>query len=208
MKVIHFISGIDLASGGPARSMPAMCLGLKDVGVQCEVRAHLSAQPNDAKLRAAGIPVHLVPQPSGVWGRVVATQLVEGCDLTQSIAHLQNIWDPALHWVARECRRRGVAYVVSPRGMLEPWSLAQKRWKKRLALALYQMGDLRRAACIHATAQSEMEHVRALGIRCPIAVIPNGIKVEDYTEKDYLAPRTGRRRLLFLSRLHEKKGID
>ena len=206
MKVIHFISSIDLASGGPARSMPSICLGMKAVGVDCEVHSRNSENPNKQKLIEAGIPVVLV-NGSGVKS-LLGKSLVKGVEWKNSIVHIQNIWDPALHGVAKECRKNGVPYLISPRGMLEPWSLQQKKLKKKIALSLYQKNDLQKASCIHTTAISEMEHVRALGVISPIAVIPNGIKAEDYIEKDYQCIGKGKRQMLFLSRIHPKKGID
>lgn len=207
-KVILYITGIDLASGGPARSMPSICLGMKAVGVDCEVRSHITPNPNNKKLEEAGVFVKLVPRPSGVWKGFFSKHLVCDFEFSNAIVHLQNIWDPALHWVTKECQKLGVPYMISPRGMLEPWSLAQKKWKKKLALGLYQMADLKNASCIHATAVSEMEHIRTLGVKCPIAVIPNGIKVQDYEEKGYEVIPEGKKRILFLSRIHPKKGID
>lgn len=207
-KVLHYITDIDLSSGGPSRSMPSMCIGLNKIGINCEVYAQKTENPNNQQLQKYGIPVHLVERPSNAFESFFTKRLIDGVDLTNCIAHIQNIWDPALHKVAEECQKKGVPYVISPRGMLEPWSLKQKRWKKNPALWAYQLGDLKKASCIHTTAISEMEHVRALGVECPIAVIPNGIKTSDYTEKDYNAPRKGKKRMLFLSRIHPKKGID
>ena len=61
------------------------------------------------------------------------------------------------------------------------------------------------AACIHATDEAEYHDVRALGIKVPVAIIPLGIDIPEQIHE----PRTpSRRRLLFLSRIHEKKGVD
>ena len=65
-KVVHFISSIDLSSGGPARSMPAICLGIKALGVKCEVHSFASTQPNDKKLRENGIAVSLYSPPKNI----------------------------------------------------------------------------------------------------------------------------------------------
>src|SRR5689334_14556329 len=46
------------------------------------------------------------------------------------VAHFHGLWQPAHARFARECRRRGVPYVVSPHGMLEPWAWRHKWWKK------------------------------------------------------------------------------
>ena len=62
------------------------------------------------------------------------------------------------------------------------------------------------ADCIHATANSEAKNLRALGFTNPIAVIPNGINLHDYP--DYNKTPNTKRKLLFLSRIHKKKGIE
>ena len=207
-KILHYISGIDLASGGPARSMPSICLAMQQVDVYCEVHARQTENPNDKKLKEAGIPVILVNPPSGKIKSLFSKFLLQNVDFSGAIVHIQNIWDLALHWVAKECKKQNVPYVISPRGMLEPWSMNQKKIKKELAMAIYQWSDLQNASCIHTTAISEMEHVRALGVKCPIAVIPNGINVSDYEERKYDIKKNEKKRMLFLSRIHPKKGID
>ena len=109
--------------------------------------------------------------------------------------------------MAKTARKLKVPYVITPRGMLEPWSLQQSRLKKQLALRLYQYKDLKWAACLHATAPMEAESLRNLGFRNPIAVIPNGIPLEDFKVKDFNTVK-GSKNILFLSRIHPKKGIE
>ncbi len=95
------------------------------------------------------------------------------------IVHLHGIWNIGLHRCAVECRKRGIKYVIAPRGMLEPWSLQQKWLKKRIARWLYQDKDLKCAAALHATAESEAEQFRKLGFKNPIIVSPNGVNVPE-----------------------------
>jgi len=91
--------------------------------------------------------------------------------------------------------------------MLEPWSLLQGKFKKQLALKLYQYTDLAKAACIHATSPMEAESIRNLGFKNPIAVIPNGIDISEFSLKPQIAKKE-KQTLLFLSRIHPKKGIE
>ena len=95
------------------------------------------------------------------------------------LVHIHGIWSWKLHRVAVMCRKAGVKYVIAPRGMLEPWSLQQKWLKKRIARWLYQDRDLKLAAALHATAESEAEQFRKLGFKNKIIVSPNGVNVPD-----------------------------
>lgn len=106
----------------------------------------------------------------------------------------------------RFAARAGVPYVLRPLGTLGGWSLAQRAWKKRPYYAMIERSHLARAAAIHVTAESEAAEVDALGFGDKARIIPLGVE---------LGTRTGRRevaggplRLLFLSRVHPKKGLE
>jgi poly(glycerol-phosphate) alpha-glucosyltransferase len=98
--------------------------------------------------------------------------------------------------------------VVHPHGMLDPWALKNSRWKKWLAMTLYEGRNLKGASCIRALCLSELESVRALGLKNPVCVIPNGIDLPTLNQNDPGAVKSGKKLLLFLGRLHPKKGIS
>lgn len=125
------------------------------------------------------------------------------------LLHDHGIWMPCNHLVAITARRFGIPLVLHPHGMLEPWALQHRGWKKRLALWLYQRRDLETAALFFATAEQEAESIRKLGLRQPIAVIPNGVKLPVLQPNRALDERAqpGPRTALFLSRIHPKKGL-
>ena len=89
--------------------------------------------------------------------------------------------------------------------MLEPWAMSFRAWKKKLAWSLYQKRDLESAALLVATSAQEAESIRKVGLRQPIAVIPNGIDLPEWKERTF--PKEGMRSALFLSRVHPKKGL-
>jgi glycosyltransferase involved in cell wall biosynthesis len=88
--------------------------------------------------------------------------------------------------------------------MLDPWARRNSIWKKRLFAAFVQTSHLRHAHCLRATAELEAQHFRHIGLKNPIAIVPNALPSSHLTER----PCSSRRRLLFLSRIHPKKGID
>ncbi|MBA4318967.1 MAG: glycosyl transferase, partial [Flavobacterium sp.] len=64
---------------------------------------------------------------------------------------------------------------------------------------------IQRAAHIHATAQMEATNIKNLGFSNPISIIPNGIDLSDIKGKK---ENYGTRKMVFLSRIHPKKGIE
>jgi glycosyltransferase involved in cell wall biosynthesis len=104
--------------------------------------------------------------------------------------------------------------VLNPQGTLESYTLQLSRRKKYLAYLLYERQNLCHAACLQATCLAELASFRAFGLRNPIAVIPNGVpngwtltagNALQFREKYALPP--DRRIVLFVSRLHPKKGL-
>jgi poly(glycerol-phosphate) alpha-glucosyltransferase len=129
------------------------------------------------------------------------------------IIHSHGLWMyPGL--VARKyAAHTGGRLLVSPHGMLEPWALNNSRWKKRLVANLFENKNLRNADCLHALCTAEAENFRRYGLKNPIAIIPNGVDLEESASvpsnliTDRFPESKGRRRIIFLSRLHPKKGL-
>lgn len=212
LTIVHVVDRLDPDYGGPAHSVPALAAAQARRGhdvlllhrlpreggaVTHVVRDALRAQA-PVRLRRVGALARLEPHLGGA-----------------DVVHLHGFWDRLVARAALQCLLVARPYVLRPAGMLEPWALAQKRLKKRVALALVFRRILRSAALLHATADSEAASLRRLGLRGPISVVPNGLDVEaiaaggDPTMVESRWPETrGRRRLLFLSRLHRKKGLD
>ncbi|KLI63735.1 glycosyltransferase [Aurantiacibacter marinus] len=153
------------------------------------------------------------------WGHI-KTVLVEPAgpaalgyspDLTRRLGnhdllHQHGIWQGPSLAVSRWRNQTGRPVVISPHGMLDPWALANSGWKKKLAGALYERANLRGAACLHALADAETKAIRAAGYINPVAEIPNGI---DLPETSCPPSSSGERKtLLFLGRLHPKKGVQ
>jgi len=132
------------------------------------------------------------------------------------IIHTHGLWVYSSIVTTRLHRKFGTPYLISPHGMLDPWAVANSRWKKRMAHLLFEGSHLRQAACIRALCESEARSIRAYGLKNPVAVIPNGINLPDdrvETSKVTPAPwhdlaKPGCKILFFLSRIHPKKGLE
>ena len=123
------------------------------------------------------------------------------------IIHVHGLWSPFSAMALRWRKRTKGPTIISPHGMLDPWALAQSAHKKALMSALIEKTHLNGSACIHALNQSEAKSIRAAGFTAPIAIVPNGIDIPIAVSGP--APEwMDKPTLLFLGRLHEKKGIS
>jgi len=133
---------------------------------------------------------------------------------TPDVFHLHGTWLRAMYYGAVEARRRRVPYLVEPMGMYEEYGLRTKWLRKRVARWWFQDTLLHRAQCLQINSRREGEQLRKLGFRTPLAVVPVGVDVSTRSPSSNGAvrpewasfPQT--RFVLFLSRVHVKKGIE
>lgn len=163
--------------------------------------------------RARDVRVHLIKKhgqlvsaaANGVRFRRVLGELLAREAHSARVVHDHGLWLQTNHAAAVAARRAKVPLIVSPRGMISSWALAFHGRRKRLAWTLYQARDLRSAHLIHATSMDEAEDARRLGLRNPVAVIPNGVDLP--AEPARRLRQNAERTALFLSRIHPKKGV-
>ena len=203
MKICIFIASLDKNDGGPSRSVPIIAKGLSELGVDVTLMAVETDEMNTHLLNGTSVKLEVVPHSASqdYYTRLI---LAGGYNLI----HSQCIWLPTYHKVSVATRKLNLPLIITPRGTLEPWSLEQKKWKKRLAMLLYQKNDLQKAACILATSDMEAQHVRDLRVSTPIAVIPNGIDVSEYRCRSLDNKLGVKKQILLLSRIHQKKGVE
>ncbi|MGJ1242297.1 glycosyltransferase [Sphingobacterium siyangense] len=207
MNIAHCIASIDNSTGGPARSSTILVEELLKINGVSEISLltlkSLDPIITDFESKKGSIAFY---EPNFGGTSKDLRNALGNLDKID-IFHGHGIWDLAIHQMAICARKKKLPYILSIRGMLEGWSLEQSKIKKRLAMFLYQNKDLFKAACLHATALSEAEAIRRLGYKNPIAVIPNGINLSDYPVKESILIKE-KRKILFLSRIHPKKGIE
>ena len=127
------------------------------------------------------------------------------------LVHFHGLWQLDHAWASWLCRRLDVPYIVSPHGMLEPWAWAQKKWKKRPYYAAVERFHLQGADCVLATSEQEASNLQAFVSETQLQSIPLAITDEvgpAYSEaREALGWPDDERILLYLSRVHPKKGL-
>ncbi|MEP5255628.1 MAG: glycosyltransferase [Winogradskyella arenosi] len=205
MKVNHIIPSIDISTGGPARSVTHLVKSLCETDDCLNICVHTGKSENPIISNFHVENGNLKFYDFYKSGRFKGLNKKLAIEQT-NLFHGHGVWQLPVHQMASFAQKHQVPYIITPRGMLEPWSLNQSKLKKKIALRLFQSKDLRLASCIHATAKSEADNIRALGYKNPIATIPNGINLEEFPL--YEKQISKKRKVLFLSRIHVKKGIE
>jgi glycosyltransferase involved in cell wall biosynthesis len=210
LHIVHIIRDLDIASGGPSRSVPALARS----------QARLAGVKVSLLYQDRGKPVVPLADDGVVYQAVVARDLLrvktfqrhlpQQAILNNScIFHLHGLWSPTLHWAARFAVRHDLPYVVSTRGMLAGWSLEHKSFKKKLGWRLYQQNDLQRAACLLTTSEAERRDVTALLPDQAVALVPNGCDEPpiDLVSTPGVRKSSAGRLALAMGRLHPVKGF-
>lgn len=212
--VLFLASTLDAVDGGIARSTPNLARAAHQAGLSVEVVGRSFGGQLTIDPAAEAFPVAVLPGPTGPLTRLWPDWAFQALVLERTrelaargptILHHPGVWTDVNRYAAVVARRFRIPLVCSPRGMLEPWSMNFHPIRKRMAWHLYARRTLAATTLFHATAESEAEAIRGLGFRQPIVVVPNGVELPPggFGEKE----RRGRRRALFLSRIHQKKGL-
>jgi len=212
-RVLNIISGLPAAAGTTLFCVE-VCDRLASRGVEPVILARDLVQGEMQRPRSADVKVELLPPCRSAldrWRgpRELARRMCRAAGETGStVVHVHALWDPFVHAGCRAASRLGLPLIVSPHGMATPWALQHRAYKKQVAWRLYQRADLREARVLHATAPAEADDLRALGFHQPIAIVPLGVDLPPPRAN----PATGAcakpvRRILFLSRVHPKKGL-
>lgn len=201
MKLVHVVPHLDEEAAGPTQSVMRLCESLAAAGN--EVDLHTMAGGRQPQ----GVHLHVhrewrLPPRFGFSPRLLSIlgQAAKDAD----IVHNHSLWSYP-NMAAGMASPSDKILVTSPRGTLAPAARQRSRWRKRIFAPL-QRPAIERATCLHATSAMELQDIRAVGLRQPVILLPNGIDVPPF--EPAVDRLDGRRRLLFLGRIHPIKGLE
>jgi len=204
MRLLQLVTSVAEEAAGPSYSVPSLARALARQGDEVELWSLLG----EALPASDGFSHRVFPRAARLprlWRSPALHAQLRGAARGVDVLHSHGLWAmPNVYpgWVARQS---ATPLVISPRGTLSAWALNHSRWRKKAFWALLQGRVVAAAACLHATAESEYADLRALGLRQPVCVIPNGVDIgEPPAPAADDAPPT----ILYVGRLHVKKGID
>jgi glycosyltransferase involved in cell wall biosynthesis len=206
---VQIVASLMPHGGGPSYSVPALARAMAARGAHVQTRC-LEGEVTAARPAWWRHNTHkrsTMPLMGLIGASRPLLRALEADARRKAVLHTHGLWLMPNVYPAAVKRQLGddVRIVHSTRGMLGTAALKISAHKKRLFWSLYQRAALEAADCIHATAYSEYQEIRGAGLRNPVCIIPNGIDLPTLCKpKEIKAERV----VLFLGRIHPKKGLD
>ncbi len=223
LTIIQCVNDLNLSSGGPSKTVTSLSSYLSKRGLDVKICSSMS---NSFDYLSANLnPNNEIAflnfnKSKGIKYRplinsYLLNKLQNNFKNNQRIIlHDNGIWLPFNNTISLFSKVSSIPLIISPHGMLEPWSLKYNYFKKRLAWYLYQKKALKTACLFHATSFKEADNLSRLNLKLPIVVIPNGV---EQPRKNKLKKKIGlenfnlikknEKIFLYLGRIHPKKGL-
>ena len=227
LKVLHIIPSVADCRGGPSKAVIEMVAALNQHGVVAEIATTNDAGPELLQVELGnlidykGVPCRFFAR----WSPPVSalqefqysrpfTRWLKAHITDYDVIHIHAIFSFCSSYAMWLARKTGIPYVVRSIGQLEQWSLQQSAGRKRLYMALLERRNLLSAQYLHCTAESEATQALQYLPELKPLVIPLGIGLPSLDAGSKAAVRKqyqiddGQVVLLYLSRLHPKKGLE
>ena len=220
MRIYHLLENLDDSYGGPAKSVPYLVKNLKELDIQGQMLSikykkdeiNEVIQRDNLNWLSFQYKFFKKIRYSKTLKKYLKKVLTNKKNI---ILHTHNLWNYIPYISFMLAKKYNIPYILSIRGALYPWSLTQNSLQKKIAWKLFQKKILNQSSCIHVTNISELNAVRRLGISSPIALVPNGVNLDEFkmiNNKDISKANLGLKKnknyILFLSRIHPKKGLE
>lgn len=225
-KILHVIETLSPRYGGPVSVLLPLAKAQLESGHEVTIATTNTNYPNGVLCDPGwgNVSDSLVPV---LYSSVQFTPLRFSRDLMAylkrnisqfDIVHINGLYRFPSTYAAWQARRQNIPYIIKPHGSLDPYlyerSSAGHVWLKRLYERLFDLPNLRGASALHFVTEEERRLADYLDLDIPSFVISSAV---DWAKYQRLPPRGALRiRLglgerpvvLFLGRLHFKKGLD
>ncbi|WP_448570604.1 glycosyltransferase [Trichothermofontia sp.] len=228
MKVLHVIPSVSPIRGGPSQAIFGMTQALQEKNIRVEI-----VTTNDNGTNLLKVPLNQLIPYQGVSTRFFNRFSPNHLGIIREFS----ISDKLTYWLWQNIQEydllhihaifsypstismlishlKEVPYINRPLGQLCHWSLRQSYLKKKIYFEMFERHNLNYSSALHFTSQREQEESRSVKLKTPSFVIPHGLvipkeistasqRLHEHFKIPIKSPI-----ILFLSRLHPKKGLD
>jgi glycosyltransferase involved in cell wall biosynthesis len=204
IRAVHVVTVISEKASGLSNSVLRQCESLIAQGQAISLAALDWAPMPSPPSFLRTFPLGLGPRRLGRSPAMKQWLMTQAGCRSVDLFHSHSLWMMPSVYSCQVARQHEVPLVVSPCGALSERAFQSGSRLKRYYWTLVQKPALAAVTCFHAKAESEYQDIRRVGLRQPVAIIPNSIDIPPAKEK----PRDEVRTLLFLGRIHPIKGVD
>ncbi|WP_017300810.1 glycosyltransferase [Nodosilinea nodulosa] len=235
MKILHIIPSLSPLRGGPSQAILEMVQAQRQQGIDAAIATTNDhgdvtfLAPYGQLIQSGSVPELVGPSvPIWVFPRVLS-QVAALREFAVAPAFAPWLWQHMadydlvhIHAIFNYpttvgmaiARAQGIPYIVRPIGSLCCWSLEQGRAKKQLYLNTLGRWLLRGCAAFHFTTPQERQEAMAAGFEGASFTLPHGVQLPAPLPaarcplRQILRVADDAQIVLFLSRLHPKKGVE
>jgi glycosyltransferase involved in cell wall biosynthesis len=132
-------------------------------------------------------------------------------DVLDTVIDLHGLWMYKSIAVTKFVKKHNLPLIVTPHGHIDEWALKHRKIMKLFSYLLYERRTINEAVCFRALCKSEAESIKKYFPDKPVAIIPNGIDVDDYASKELSGPyehEDSNNYALYLARITQQKGLE
>ena len=208
VRIVHVVGSINRKHGGPGEVVCNLSLFQSELGMNVSI---LTDDNDNNILNEIENDIDIYNYNKSSFKENIKI-LLKDCSNETLIFNLHGVWELLLYRTAVMIMKHNIPYIITPHGMLDKWCLQQNSLKKKIALSTYVGRMFRNCAYVHALTAKESRDVKSLYNNVSTELIPNGIDLNLISLKDSIAPEFEKfkndKYILYLSRIHYKKGLD
>ena len=207
MKIFHFCQSVEKNSGGLRSALFGLNNQLSKHNIDTKIFTFISRKQSKVKELDINIEylnlnfifnIHKLLKNIRIFLRNFS-------DPENSVIHIHGIWMPLPLLGYLLANYFCIPYIISPHGMLMPNAIKDKKFKKQIAMFLFQKRMLDRANLILVSSYLEYKALKNIETKYVVKIIPHAIDFNFNLSNHKL--NNIKRKMLFMGRIHPSKGI-